>query len=143
MDYTDTLYPNVGRGPGPDELPARQTEVPGRKDDNGKLDITLLFDDLPHALEAVTEVLQWAITRKQPLPYERGSWQGVEPFQLRYRAAQLRHMLDAAKEAKMTGVPAHLTRDKETGLLQLAHVATDAMFQLEMAIRELQSCKTA
>jgi hypothetical protein len=116
--------------------------VPGRKDDNGKLDITLLFDDLPHALEAVTEVLQWAITKKQPVPYERGSWQGVEPFQLRYRAAQLRHMLDAAKEAKMTGVPAHLTRDKETGLLQLAHVATDAMFQLEMAIRELQSCKT-
>lgn len=112
--------------------------IPGRKDDTGKLDITLLFDDMPHALEAVTEVLQWAITKKQPQPYDRGSWQGVKPFHLRYRAAQLRHMLDAAKESLATGVPSEFTTDHETGLLQLAHIATDAMFQLEMAVRELK-----
>ncbi len=106
----------------------------GRKDDSGKLDITLLFDDLPHALEAVTEVLQWAITKKQPQPYERGSWQGVEDFQRRYRAAQLRHMLGAAKAAK-AGTPYEEARDHETGLLELAHIATDALFQLEKAIR--------
>lgn len=115
------------------------TSVPGRKDDTGKLDITLLFDDCPHALEAITEVLQWAITKKQPTPYVRGSWQGVEPFQVRYRAAQLRHMLNAAKVGVLLGgsVPSHLARDQETGLLELAHIATDAVFQLEMACREL------
>lgn len=112
--------------------------LPGRKDDTGKLDITLLFDDMPNALEAVTEVLQWATTKKVPVPYERGSWQGVEPFQTRYRAAQLRHMLNAAK-AKVSGKvgESHLARDHETGLLELAHIATDALFQLEMACRDL------
>lgn len=116
--------------------------VPGRKDDTGKLDITLLFDDMPHALEAVTEVLQWAITKKEPIPYQRGSWQGVQPFQLRYRAAQLRHMLNASKHTLTTGEPGHLSRDKETNLLELAHIATDAMFQLEMACREVGGVPT-
>lgn len=120
---------------------ARSSAVaaPGRKDDTGKLDITLLFDDCPHALEAVAEVLQWAITKKQPEPYRRGSWQGVQPFQQRYRAAQLRHMLGGAKSALLGAVPAsEFARDHETGLLELAHIATDAMFQLEMACRELK-----
>jgi hypothetical protein len=108
--------------------------VPGRKDDSGKLDVTLFFDDLPHAIEAVTEVLQWAVTKKQPLPYRRGSWQGVEDFSRRYRGAQLRHMLNRAKAIKAgdAGEPA----DAETGLMELAHIATDAMFLLEMAVRK-------
>ena len=113
------------------------SQVPGRKDDTGKLDITLLFDDLPHALEAVTEVLQWAVTHKKPVPYARGSWQGVTPFQSRYRAAQLRHMLDSAKQHVTLGVNPEYARDAETNLLHLAHIATDTMFQLEMAVREL------
>lgn len=104
----------------------------GRKDDGGKLDVTLLFNDLPHAIEAVTEVLQWAITKKQPKPYERGSWQHVPDFQRRYQAAQLRHELNRAKSA-IAGKP---ETDHETGLLELAHVATDALFRLEMAIRK-------
>lgn len=116
-------------------------EVPGRKDDSGKLDLTLFVDDLPLAIEAVTEVLQWAVTKKQPKPYERGSWQGVEPFQPRYRAAMLRHLLDSAKQAKLLSVGQHLARDAETGLLHLAHIATDAMFQLEMACREVQKLR--
>lgn len=110
-------------------------EVPGRKDDGGKLDLTLLFDDCPHALEAVAEVLQWAVTKKQPVPYERGSWQGVDDFQRRYRAAMQRHMLGSAKERLANGLPIEQTTDHETGLLELAHIATDAIFQLEMAIR--------
>lgn len=114
------------------------TLAAGRKDDSGKLDITLFFDDLPNAIEGVTEVLQWAVTKKQPVPYERGSWQGVDNFQPRYRAAQLRHMLNAAKAKISTGASQHLARDHETGLLELAHIATDAMFQLEMAMREVK-----
>jgi hypothetical protein len=117
--------------------------TPGRKDDGGKLDMTLFFDDLPNAIEAVTEVLQWATTKKQPLPYRRGSWQNVDDFQRRYRAAQLRHMIDAAKVAKATGVLSERTRDAETGLLQLAHNATDVMFQLEMAIRAIKKDRDA
>jgi Domain of unknown function (DUF5664) len=115
---------------------APPVSVLGRKDDTGKLDVTLFFDDLPHAIEAVTEVLQWAITKKQPAPYERGSWQHVTDFQRRYRGACLRHQLNAAKAVKQ-GAAASFDQaiDHETGLLELAHIATDAMFMLEKAIR--------
>jgi hypothetical protein len=113
--------------------------VPGRKDDGAKLDLTLLFDDCPHALEAIVEVMQWAITKKQPKPYERGSWQAVEPFQPRYRAATLRHELNAAKAVLVgsVGTPEEAT-DPETGLLELAHIATNAVFRLEKAVRKLK-----
>lgn len=116
--------------------------VAGRKDDADKLDVTLFFDDLPHAVEAVTEVLQWAITKKQPAPYERGSWQHVEDFGRRYRGAMLRHTLNRAKAFKAdrghagTSADGKEPRDAETGLLELAHIATDAMFMLEMAVRK-------
>lgn len=115
----------------------------GRKDDGGKLDLTLLIDDLPHALEGVCEVLQWATTKKQPVPYARGSWQNVDDFHRRYRAAMLRHILNASKAAKTTeyqpkGRPMRFEEatDHETGLLELAHIATDALFMLEMAVRK-------
>lgn len=114
--------------------------VAGRKDDAGKLDVTLFFDDLPHAIEAVTEVLQWAVTKKQPVPYERGSWQHVTDFQRRYRGAHLRHQLNRAK-GKISGAADGIDGepcDAETGLMELAHIATDAMFMLEMAVRNLK-----
>lgn len=114
----------------------RQATVAGRKDDSGKLDVTLFFDDLPHAIEAVTEVLQWAITKKQPEPYKRGSWQGVEDFSRRYRGALLRHQLNRAKTLTWGHPPGYEPVDAETDLLELAHIATDAMFLLEMAVRK-------
>lgn len=118
------------------EHPDQPLPVAGRKDDSGKLDVTLFFDDLPHAIEAVTEVLQWAVTKKQPTPYERGSWQGVEPFGKRYRAAMIRHLLNRAKCFKGNATPTGEPVDHETGLMELAHIATDAMFLLEMAVRK-------
>jgi hypothetical protein len=126
---------------------APSTQPAGRKDDSGKLDVTLFFDDLPHAIEGVTQVLQWAITKKQPVPYERGSWQFVEDFQRRYRGAMLRHTLNAAKtgmELDTDGKPFGVTNtfDQETGLLELAHIATDAMFMLEMALRKRKGLPT-
>lgn len=108
----------------------------GAKDDGGKLDVTLLFDDMPHALYEVVKVLQWAVTEKKPVPYERGSWQTVPELQRRYRAAQLRHTLNAAISRLDT--PAEHPTDAETGLLELAHIATSALFQLEMVARELK-----
>lgn len=113
----------------------RPATAAGRKDDAGKLDVTLFFDDLPHAVEAVTEVLQWAVTKKQPTPYERGSWQGVDDFQRRYRGALLRHQLNRAKALIEPGRVVE-PKDAETGLMELAHIATDAMFMLEMAVRK-------
>ena len=106
----------------------------GRKDDSGKLDMTL-FDDMPRALEAVAAVMQWAITKKQPKPYERGSWLGVEPD--RYRAAIRRHDSAAAKQASLPAErAARFQKDDETGLLHLAHMACSALFALELTLRE-------
>lgn len=130
----------------PDELVRSKAAVPvapvapfpGRKDDTAKLDMTLLWD-MPHALEGVCEVLQWAITKKEPVPYKRGSWQAVQPFQLRYSAASMRHELNLAKRAiDNPGDHPELARDPETGLLELAHIATNAMFRLEMAVRKIK-----
>lgn len=119
-----------------DLLEAAPPSTPaGRKDDSGKLDMTLL-DDMPNALEAVVEVMQWAITKKVPVPYERGSWLGVHAD--RYRAAILRHRTAAAKQAALSGEPARFERDEETNLLHLAHEACSALMALENALRELK-----
>jgi hypothetical protein len=118
--------------------------VAGRKDDSGKLDMTLL-DDMPRAIKAVVQVMQWAITDKKPTPYERGSWLGVHAD--RYRAAIGRHTRDAAEQASLVAphtmpappAAARFQRDKETELLHLAHVATSALMALENVLRELEA----
>lgn len=120
---------------------SRPGPVTGRKDDSGKLDMTL-FDDMPRALEAVCEVMQWAITKKQPVPYIRGSWLGVSAT--RYRAAIMRHMSAAAKQYHAVPVGTirpviEQQRDDETQLLHLAHVACSALFALELTMREMES----
>lgn len=109
--------------------------VAGRKDDSGKLDMTLL-DDMPRAVAAIVEVMQWAITDKKPKPYNRGSWLGVHAD--RYRAAFMRHNRDAAQQASVSNKPARFERDKETNLLHLSHIACSAMMALENALRELE-----
>jgi len=112
------------------------TAPPGRKDDSDKLDMTLL-DDMPRAIKAVVQVMQWAITDKKPTPYERGSWLGVHAD--RYRAAVLRHWRDANEQAFPPAVAARFQRDKETELLHLAHAATSALMALENVLRELEA----
>lgn len=111
-------------------------DVAGRKDDSGKLDMTLL-DDMPRALEAVVEVMQWAIEDKKPVPYVRGSWLGVEPD--RYRAAIMRHRTAAAKQTLGSTAPARHQRDHETNLLHAAHEACSALMALENILRELEN----
>lgn len=110
-------------------------EPAGRKDDSGKLDMTLL-DDMPRALKAVVEVMQWAIEKKKPTPYVRGSWLGVHPD--RYRAAIQRHNRDACEQASAGTAPARLQRDPETELLHLSHQACSALMALENTLRELE-----
>lgn len=112
-----------------------QATPAGRKDDSGKLDMTLL-DDMPRALAAVVEVMQWAVEKKKPVPYERGSWLGVHAD--RYRAAMKRHDRDACQQSAVYG-QARFERDKETKLLHLAHIATSALMALENTIREMEA----
>lgn len=107
-----------------------------RKDDSGKIDMTL-YDDMPRALLAVAEVMQWAVTKKQPVPYVRGSWLGVEAD--RYRAAQLRHNVAQGQQALGSTAPPRLQRDLETGLLHEAHKACSALMALENILRELET----
>ena len=116
---------------------AAPTSVTARKDDSGKLDMNLL-DDMPRALAAITEVMQWAVEKKKPTPYERGSWLGVSAD--RYRAAIKRHDRSACEQAT-PAVPARLQRDAETNLLHLAHQACSAMMALENTLRELEKAK--
>lgn len=100
-----------------------------------------LLDDMPRALDAVVQVMQWAITEKLPTPYERGSWQGVQAD--RYRAAILRHLNAANRQAKPSD-PANTASepryevDSETGLLHLAHAACSALMALETTLREME-----
>ena len=114
---------------------AAQAAPAGRKDDSGKLDMNLL-DDMPRAIKAVVEVMQWAIAEKRPTPYERGSWLGVHAD--RYRAAVKRHDRDACQQSKEYG-QARFERDSETKLLHLAHIATSALMALENTIREMEA----
>lgn len=120
--------------------PLPTTKVAGRKDDGGKLDMTLL-DDMPRALEAVVEVMQWVVTKKKPTPYERGSWLGVHAD--RYRAAILRHNTAAAKQesASPESLAARFQLDAETKLLHLAHLACSALMALENTLREIEENK--
>lgn len=126
------------------EVPVKAivTNAPaGRKDDSGKLDMSLL-DDMPRAISAVVEVMQWAVTKKQPVPYERGSWLGVEA--VRYRAAMQRHQVAAAQQASQKvgfadpSRQALVERDAETNLLHLAHQACSALMALENTLREME-----
>lgn len=113
-------------------------KVAGRKDDSGKLDMTLL-DDMPRALAAVVEVMQWAIVHKKPTPYTRGSWLGVHAN--RYRAAIMRHNADACRQASERNVESdsvRFMRDDETKLLHLAHQACSALMALENTLREME-----
>lgn len=104
--------------------------VKGRKDDSGKVRMELLMD-LSRAYEGVGQVLTWAVTDKKPIPYVPGSWQGVEDFHNRYMGALMRHLNNIHRNGPYAV-------DKETGILDLKHLATDAMFLAEMASRDLE-----
>ena len=89
------------------------------KADNGKHDPTLLMHDLGKALKAVTAVLNYGADK-----YEPRGWKTVEPR--RYQSALLRHYND---HYVWNG-----EKDEESGLLHLAHLATNALFLLQMHI---------
>jgi len=98
------------------------------KADNGKHDPTLLMHDLGKALKAVIAVLNYGAEK-----YEPRGWKTVEPR--RYQSALLRHYNDHYIMGELT--------DNESGLLHLAHKATNALFLLQLHIENAEkSSKT-
>jgi hypothetical protein len=94
------------------------------KADNGKHDPTLLMHDLGKALKAVTAVLNYGAEK-----YEPRGWKTVEPR--RYQSALLRHYNEHYVMGELT--------DNESGLLHLAHKATNALFLLQLYIEAVEN----
>ena len=73
----------------------------------------------PAAIRAVMEVREYGTAKyKDP-----ENWRNVEPYS-RYWEATLRHVLAAWDD--------FMKRDEESGLLHLAHIATNAAFLLQL-----------
>jgi hypothetical protein len=104
----------------PEELFRHDTEPPGdqaAKQDDGKARWDLLLTPLPHALDAVLEVLQRGEER-----YGSGNtWRTVDP--LRYKRAAIRHLI-----ASLRG---ETVNEADWGVQHLAQAIVDALFALE------------
>jgi hypothetical protein len=90
----------------------------GRKDDTGKRRWQLLRKGCVHALEAVIKVLEYGAKK-----YGDENWKLVENAEVRYRDALDRHLADLDKG---------IVYDPDTEEHQYAHVATNALFLLEL-----------
>ena len=87
--------------------------IPGTKYDGEKIRMDLLPFE---ALEEVAKVLTYGAAK-----YADNNWQKIDNAERRYVAALLRHL-----SAHMRGE----TRDTGSGLLHVAHMATNALFVL-------------
>lgn len=94
-------------------------ETPGRKDDSGKRDWTLLPLD---AMEQVVLVLEHG-ERK----YGRDNWKKLEGLESRYQKALWRHLVALTKGESL---------DPETKLPHLAHLVCSALFIMQHEIEE-------
>ena len=97
----------------------------GAKLDAGKVEVGLIFNDMPRAVLAVAEVGTYGRHK-----YTKGGWQHVEDGVERYTNAMDRHRL---KE----GIETHDTDD--SGLLHAAQLAWNALARLELMLREQES----
>lgn len=97
--------------------------VKDMKYDDGKPRMDLLFDGCPNALIEVSNVLTFGAKK-----YADHSWQNVHNGSARYKAALLRHL---------TADSAGQDTDDETNILHLAHAACNALFILELKLKEI------
>lgn len=96
---------------------------PGAKLDYGKVEVGLIFDDMPRALLAVAEIGTYGRHK-----YSKGGWKHVENGVERYTNAMDRHRLKETIEGA----------DQETEMLHAAHLAWNALARLELMLREQQ-----
>lgn len=94
------------------------------KADAGKLLPSLLLEGMPRALMLIVAVLTYGAQK-----YEAHSWQRVAAC--RYKDAKLRHMFDELAGLGLT--------DPESGLLHAAHEICNALFILELKLKELSA----
>jgi hypothetical protein len=104
------------------QLKANASMTNDLKYDHDKPRIDLLFDGMPHALEAVSKVLTFGAKK-----YKEHSWQTVDNGFYRYKAALLRHLIYQAMGEQ---------NDPESDLHHLAHAACNALFILELALKK-------
>lgn len=96
----------------------------GAKLDAGKVEVGLIFDDMPRALLAVAEIGTYGRHK-----YSKGGWKHVDNGIERYTNAMDRHRLKEGIESV----------DRETEMLHAAHLAWNALARLELMIREQES----
>lgn len=89
---------------------------PGRKDDSGKPQWSLLMRGCAAGLVGVVSVLGFGARK-----YAADSWQRVDNARERYHDALYRHLNAIERNG-------FLARDPETGLLEWFHVACNALF---------------
>lgn len=97
---------------------------PGAKLDAGKVEVGLIFDDMPRALLAVAEIGTYGRHK-----YSKGGWKHVVNGVERYTNAMDRHRLKEGIESV----------DRETEMLHAAHLAWNALARLELMLCEQQS----
>ena len=97
---------------------------PGAKLDAGKVEVGLIFNDMPRALLAVAEIGTYGRHK-----YTKGGWVHVEEGVERYTNAMDRHRLKESIE----------NVDQETKMLHATHLAWNALARLELMIREQES----
>lgn len=74
---------------------------------------------------AIIDVMQWAIERETPPPYERDSWRDLVAWRELYSEALLRHM---------TAWQSGEERDSESGMLHVAHMGACAAILIARSI---------
>lgn len=100
----------------------KNLNVPGAKDDSGKVLAGLLLD-FSRALNEVAAVGTFGAQK-----YTRGGWQEVENAEQRYTDALMRHLLKTQAEVI----------DPETGFTHWASVAWNTLAVLELALRKAE-----
>lgn len=94
----------------------------GAKLDAGKIKPSLILDDMSLAMTAVIEVATYGAKK-----YTEKGWHEVANAQDRYKNAQYRHRLAAARGEQ---------RDPDSGLLHLAHEAWNALACLQLELEK-------
>ena len=91
----------------------------GRKFDDGKLDWALMPFE---ALKPVLDVLEHGAAK-----YAKNNWKQLENAEERYQRALMRHCIDYM-------VKGFDALDKDSGLPEIAHIATNAIFLLHFYV---------
>jgi hypothetical protein len=103
--------------------------APGAKLDAGKVDVGLVFESFPRALQGVAQVATFGA-----LKYSRGGWRSVPNGIIRYDAAFGRHLLK-----RLAGESV----DKDSKFYHRFHECWNALAALELTLMEEEKRRDA